>query len=240
MSARWLKSCYFVDKICWNTPRPQPSPPAPHLASTWRMISKLTWASAAPHRGQQWVRPEFGGARVDGLCRHYWYLRSESLLWGPFVRCGMFRSVPVLYPLDASSTWPLHPDATLWQPGVSKHLQMFPGGQDHHAPHQSHCASSVGPTLGLYAREANKTTGCLVKSGLQIKHWTLFQWKCCVLSLSHVRLFVTPWTVALQAPLSMVILQARKLEWVAVPSSRESSQPRDQTQVSCIAGGFFV
>ena len=28
------------------------------------------------------------------------------------------------------------------------------------------------------------------------------------------------------------ILQARILEWVAIPSSRGSSQPRDQTQVS--------
>ena len=36
------------------------------------------------------------------------------------------------------------------------------------------------------------------------------------------------------------ILQARILEWVAVPFSRRSSQPRDQTQVSCIAGGFFT
>ena len=34
--------------------------------------------------------------------------------------------------------------------------------------------------------------------------------------------------------------QARILEWVAMPSSRGSSQPRDQTQVSHIAGGFFI
>ena len=33
-------------------------------------------------------------------------------------------------------------------------------------------------------------------------------------------------------------LQGRILEWVAVPFSRGSSQPRDQIQVSCIAGGF--
>ena len=38
----------------------------------------------------------------------------------------------------------------------------------------------------------------------------------------------------------MWILQARILEWVAVPSSRGSSQPRDQTQVSCIAGRPFT
>ena len=36
------------------------------------------------------------------------------------------------------------------------------------------------------------------------------------------------------------ILQARILEWVAVPFSRGSSQPRDQTQVSCFGSGFFT
>ena len=36
------------------------------------------------------------------------------------------------------------------------------------------------------------------------------------------------------------ILQARILEWVAFPFSRGSSEPRDQTQVSRIAGGFFT
>ena len=36
------------------------------------------------------------------------------------------------------------------------------------------------------------------------------------------------------------ILQARILAWVAVPFSRESSEPRDWTQVSRISGGFFT
>ena len=36
------------------------------------------------------------------------------------------------------------------------------------------------------------------------------------------------------------ILQARTLEWVAIPFSKASSWPRDQTQVSCIAGRFFT
>ena len=53
--------------------------------------------------------------------------------------------------------------------------------------------------------------------------------------LSCARLFATPWTAVRQAPLSMGILQARILEWVAMPSSRGSSQPRDQTGVSCTA-----
>ena len=36
------------------------------------------------------------------------------------------------------------------------------------------------------------------------------------------------------------ILQARILEWVAMPFSEGSSQPRNRTQVSCIAGRFFT
>ena len=39
------------------------------------------------------------------------------------------------------------------------------------------------------------------------------------------------------------ILQARILEWVAMPFSRASSRPRDQAPiscVSCVAGGFFT
>ena len=52
-------------------------------------------------------------------------------------------------------------------------------------------------------------------------------------SLSHVRFFETPWTIQ---PIEL----ARILEWVDLPFSRGSSQPRDRIQVSCIAGGFFT
>ena len=58
--------------------------------------------------------------------------------------------------------------------------------------------------------------------------------------LSCVQFFATPWPAAHQAPLFMGILQARTLEWVAFPFSRGSSQPKDQTQVSCTAGRFFT
>ena len=36
------------------------------------------------------------------------------------------------------------------------------------------------------------------------------------------------------------ILQSRIMEWVAFPFSRRSSQPRNQTQVSCTAGRLFT
>ena len=66
---------------------------------------------------------------------------------------------------------------------------------------------------------------------------------CTCQSLSCVRLFVTPWTVARQAPLSMGFFQARILKCVAMPTFRESSQPRDQTWVSFVPsmeGEFFT
>ena len=51
-------------------------------------------------------------------------------------------------------------------------------------------------------------------------------------------LFVTQWTIAGQAPLFIGFFSI--LKWVAMPSSRGSSQPRDQTQVSHITGRFFI
>ena len=54
---------------------------------------------------------------------------------------------------------------------------------------------------------------------------------------------VTQWRLILRDPMDYTvhgILQARILEWVAFPFSRGSSQPRDRTQFSHIAGGFFT
>ena len=59
---------------------------------------------------------------------------------------------------------------------------------------------------------------------------TELKWK----SLCHVRL-CDPMDYTVHG-----ILQARILEWVVFPFSRGSSQPRDRTQVSHIAGGFFT
>ena len=56
---------------------------------------------------------------------------------------------------------------------------------------------------------------------------------CAVCVLIHVWLFVIPWTIAHQAPLS--ILQARILEWVAISFCRGSSRPRDWISISSIS-----
>ena len=59
----------------------------------------------------------------------------------------------------------------------------------------------------------------------------IWKWK----SLSRVWFFCDPMDYTVQG-----ILQARILKWVAFSFSRGSSQPRDQTQVSHIAGRFFT
>ena len=65
---------------------------------------------------------------------------------------------------------------------------------------------------------------------------------CCAVwsHFSHVRLFVILWTVAQQTPLSMGFFGQRIPKWVAMSSSRGSSQPSDWTCVSCIAGGCQI
>ena len=55
----------------------------------------------------------------------------------------------------------------------------------------------------------------------------------------RLKVKVAQWCLTLCDPMYSIvygILQARILEWVAFPYSRVSSQPRDQTRVSCIAG----
>ena len=61
-----------------------------------------------------------------------------------------------------------------------------------------------------------------------------------VKSLNHVWLFATPWTIASQAPPFMGFPRQEYWSGLPFPSPEESSQPRDLTQISCIAGRFFT
>ena len=72
--------------------------------------------------------------------------------------------------------------------------------------------------------------------------WTVsrvFEKPLCACVFSRVQLL---WPCKYSPPGSSVhgILQARIPKWVAMPSSRGSSPPSDQTWISCIAGGFFT
>ena len=72
-----------------------------------------------------------------------------------------------------------------------------------------------------------------IKKNLSLSHWTQCQ----------VKVKVAQSCLTLCDPMSFTvpgILQARILEWAAYPFSSGSSQPRNQTRVTCIAGGFFT
>ena len=57
---------------------------------------------------------------------------------------------------------------------------------------------------------------------------------CVCVSLSHVQLYESPWTAALQAPLSMGFSRQGYCSGLPFPPPGESSRPGDQTHISCI------
>ena len=61
-----------------------------------------------------------------------------------------------------------------------------------------------------------------------------------VYSFSHVRLFVSPWTVALQAPLFMVFFRQEYWSGLLFPSPRGLSDQGIEPTFPALAGGFFT
>ena len=101
-------------------------------------------------------------------------------------------------------------------------LQAAKGICDDRAQNTGHLL--FGRAGGWLGGDKNESSGELKKSWILI--WEvkqLYTYVCACVCFSRVRLFETPWTVARQAPLSMRLLQARILVWVAISFSRGSS-----------------
>ena len=80
-----------------------------------------------------------------------------------------------------------------------------------------------------------------IKRRLLLGRKVMTNLKVKVKSISHVQLFAIPWTVAYQAPLSMGLSRQEYWSKLPFPSPGDgSSQPRDQTQVYCIADRCFT
>ena len=74
---------------------------------------------------------------------------------------------------------------------------------------------------------------------------TIFRWRKCILFVlvlvaQSCLTLCSPMDSSLPGSSAHGVLQARILEWVAISFSRGSSQPRDWTWVSCVAGRFFT
>ena len=119
-------------------------------------------------------------------------------------------------PHGLSKPFPLSLNHYPWPPGLPPHLLST-------LPHQAPCWGWLWSALSP-----------LLTPRFQCKRL------CCAQLLQSCPTLCDP--VDYSPPGSSVhgILQARVLEWVAISFSRGSSQPRDRTQVSCIAGRRFT
>ena len=96
------------------------------------------------------------------------------------------------------------------------------------------CIGRVLPTLRWAGRggEGGHGCRCLMRCSGRVNRGTSLQKICCsgsrwmcVQSLSHVQLFVTPWTVALQAPLSMEFSRQEYWSGLSFPSPGDLPNP---------------
>ena len=107
----------------------------------------------------------------------------------------------ICLPMQGPRVWSLLWEDSIWH-GVTKL----------HSPQ----LLNPGPSLLPQTRE----TTAMRSLRTTTREWPHAMPSC----FSHVQLFATPWTVARQAPLSMGMLQARILKWVAISFSRGSSK----------------
>ena len=94
-------------------------------------------------------------------------------------------------------------------------------------------SSLLGTLDDLVLEEPKENLTCFLLSFLPLLCSCVLVTQLC---LTHC----DPMDCSLPGPFVHGLLQARLLEWVAISYSRESSQPRDRTQVSYIAGEFFT
>ena len=93
--------------------------------------------------------------------------------------------------------------------------------------------------------EAEARSQCTVVKALCFSHSSCLQCyvatkNLCVLAAQLCPTLCDPMDCSPPGSSAHGILQARILEWVAISFSRESSWPRNGTQVSCIIGRFFM
>ena len=121
----------------------------------------------------------------------------------------------------------------LFSPGVGRSSLI--GSQAFRYVYLTRYSNSI-ISEGKEHRENLQTICSLMVHGHRWEIWTLY-------SPSKVKVKVAQSCLTLCDLMDYTvygILQARIVEWGAFPFSRGSSQPRDQTQVSLIAGGFLT
>ena len=161
--------------------------------------------------------------------RHYFAIK------GPSSQIYSFSSSHVwMWELDYKESWTLKNwciwivvlEKTLESPLDCKEIQPF-------NPKGNQFWKFVGRT------DAEAETPILWSTNT--KNWlTVILFFVCVVNINEPSYQWDPMDCSLSGSFVHGILQARILEWVAIPFFRGSFWARDRTQVSCIAGGFFT
>ena len=125
-------------------------------------------------------------------------------------------------------TWDIISHWSEWP--SSKSLQTINAGE---GVEERELSCTVGGNANWYSHEGEHR-------GDSLKNWKLNCHECVCLVTQLYPTLCHPMDCSTPAFPVQGILQARILEWVAIPSSRGSSQFKDWTQVSHITGGIFT
>ena len=195
---------------------------------------KSEWTHAYRLRGRIYTRERIESTRQNVIIGRAMSQRQRERigrLWGnselrkgslPSRDAGRKRECRI----DSAQVWVVREAGSCWCVGSWQQafVSCFPQGSER----RGHLPETNGAKRDIMTVEALlcATRG---RCGLVAK------WSCSVVSDS----FETPWT---NLPDSSVhgIFQARVLEWIAISFSRESSQPRNRTRISHIAGRRFT
>ena len=84
------------------------------------------------------------------------------------------------------------------------------------------------------------TDSLICRFGVYSLQFSYNSFSCCCLVTKSNLTFCDPMDCSPPGFYVQGVSQARILDWVAISLSQGSSQPRNQTQVSCTVGGFFT
>ena len=177
----------------------------------------LEWVATSSSRGSSWPKDQTSVSCVScnaGRCFTHWAI-GEAQWEGKYTKLWPFSKDMrfALFNLAAAAAW------------MNEKISFLCNRPYHSTSNTTHTLVKAHPH-----RMASHYTSLRVNVALCV----------CVLVTQSCPTLCDPTDCSPPGFSVHGILQARILEWIAIPFSRGTSQPRDWTQVSCLTGRFFT